>query len=407
MNTNNYEAIREKCINCNSKKVNDIIDLGWQPFADTFIPERFNSSIEKIYPLICSLCQKCKNIQLKYITDAFQRYNNFEYSYTSSNSNFSKEHWDNFFKDSLKIVQLDKRSNVLEIGCNDSYLLKKYKKLSSGIYGVDASKKMVDLSRKKFGLKVFHNLFDKNLVQYFLSKKIKFKLIIANNVFNHMNEPNQCLKNIYKVMEKDGKFIFEVPYWADTINNFRYDQIYHEHVTYFTVQSTYNLLKQNDFKIDDVSIEDYHGKSLRIVASKYYKNNLKNFKKIIDNEKKNGLFELGKYKKFTRKIIQNRNNLIFKILKLKKENKKIIFIGAAAKSNTFLNFHSLDNKIVDYITDTAKNKIGKLTPMSRIKIVHDDKLINEKNAFVMILIWNMKHIIENKLKKINRNLKFL
>ena len=32
--------LRSSCIVCHSKKINDIIDLGWQPFADTFIPEK-------------------------------------------------------------------------------------------------------------------------------------------------------------------------------------------------------------------------------------------------------------------------------------------------------------------------------------------------------------------------------
>ena len=45
--------------------------------------------------------------------------------------------------------------------------------------------------------------------------------------------------------------------------------------------------------------------------------------------------------------------------------------------------------------------------MSRIIVKNDDELKNERNAYVMILIWNMKKIIENKLKILNKNLKFL
>ena len=400
-------SIRSNCIVCGSKKIKDIINLDWQPFADTFIPKKNQNKIESLYPLICSLCENCKNIQLKYITDAFERYNNFEYSYTSANSNFSREHWDEFYESSKNLVNLNKKSNILEIGCNDCYLLNKYKSKTLNLYGIDASKKMVNYSRKKFRYKIFHNLFDSKIVKFFLSKKIKFQLIVANNVFNHMNDPNACLKNIYKVLDTKGIFIFEVPYWLDTIKNMKYDQIYHEHVTYFTVQSAYNLLKRNDFKIVSVSVENYHGKSLRIVASKkYFKSNI-NIKKYIDYEKANGLFDIKKYELFSRKIILNKNKLIKKILELKLKGKKIILIGAAAKSNTFINFHKLDYNTIDYVTDTSRSKIGKYTPMSRIIIKHDDNLKNEKNAYVMILIWNMKKIILNKLKMINKDLKFL
>ena len=153
--------------------------------------------------------------------------------------------------------------------------------------------------KKILKLNVFHNLFDEKIIKYFRSKKIKFNLIIANNVFNHMNNPNSTLKNIYKVLDKNGRFIFEVPYWLDTIKNKRYDQIYHEHVTYFTVKSAYNLLKKNDFKIENFSIEDYHGKSLRIIASKKFENKRYNLlEKQIKIEKNIGLFDLKKYKIF-------------------------------------------------------------------------------------------------------------
>ncbi len=400
-------STRSNCIVCGSKSIKDIINLGWQPFADTFIPKKNKNKLEKLYPLVCSLCKNCKNIQLKFVTDAFERYNNFEYSYTSANSNFSRRHWDEFYKKTRNFINLDKNSNILEIGCNDCYLLNKYKTHTKNLYGIDASKKMVDYSRKKYKLKVFHNLFDSKIVKFFLSKKIKFKIIIANNVFNHMNNPNLCLKNIYKVLDTNGVFIFEVPYWLDTIKSMRYDQIYHEHVTYFTLQSAYNLLKKNDFNIELVSIENYHGKSLRIIAKKKYTGlNLK-FQKFINSERAIGLFDTKQYELFSKKINESRNKLIKKIISLKSKGKKIIFIGAAAKSNTFINFHKLDFNTINYITDTSKSKINKLTPMSRIIIKHDDELKKEKNAYVMILIWNMKTIIVNKLRLINRNLKFL
>ena len=136
-------------------------------------------------------------------------------------------------------------------------------------------------------------------------------------------------------------------------------------------------------------------------------NNRNKYKKLIASEKNYGLFEIKKYIFFSNDILKKRNKLISKVIKLKMLGNKIIFIGAAAKSNTFINYHMLDHKIIDYITDTSKNKIGKLTPMSRIEIKHDDCLKFEKKAYVMILIWNMQKIIKQKLNRLNRNLNFL
>ena len=81
--------LRKKCLMCNSLKLNDIINLGMHPFADTFIPKSKIHLSEKVHPLIVQLCKSCKNIQLKCQTKPEERYQDYEYSYTSSNSNFA------------------------------------------------------------------------------------------------------------------------------------------------------------------------------------------------------------------------------------------------------------------------------------------------------------------------------
>ena len=83
-------------------------------------------------------------------------------------------------------------------------------------------------------------------------------------------------------------------------------------------------------------------------------------------------------------------------------------IGAAAKANTFLNYVGLDNKIVNFMTDASKYKIGKFTPKTRIPIYSDNKISKiSRNIVAIILSWNISDILENKLKKLNKRLKFI
>ena len=42
---------RENCLVCDSKNLEEIINLGIQPFADTFIPKSRLSEPDKVYPL--------------------------------------------------------------------------------------------------------------------------------------------------------------------------------------------------------------------------------------------------------------------------------------------------------------------------------------------------------------------
>ena len=102
-------------------------------------------------------------------------------------------------------------------------------------YGCDASKFICDLS-KKSNLKILNFIFNlKN------SRKIKKKIgfvdyVIANNVLNHSNNPDNFIKGVKNILNDDGYFIFEQPYWLDMIKTSRIDQIYHEHITYFTLK---------------------------------------------------------------------------------------------------------------------------------------------------------------------------
>ena len=40
-----------------------------------------------------------------------------------------------------------------------------------------------------------------------------YKIIIANNVLNHSNNPISFVRNVKKILSIDGIFVFEVPYW--------------------------------------------------------------------------------------------------------------------------------------------------------------------------------------------------
>ena len=385
-----------------------IFDLGKHPFADTFIAKKDLKKKEPIYPLRCVLDKESGCIFNEVITSDKKRYNLYDYSYTSSNSNYSKSYWKEYADQFKKKYYY--RGKILEVGCNDGYLLQHLNKKGFETYGCDASKFISNLSKDK-KIKVMNYIFDfKN------SKKIKKKIgkvdyIIANNVVNHSNNPNDFVKGVKNLLNDDGYFIFEQPYWLDMMKTSRIDQIYHEHITYFTLKFSKWLLKRNGMFLHDYEITHYHGGSLRIIAKKNIEFNNENEKKInkgINKEVKFGLFDRNIYQNINTKLQNKKKSLYKKINYYKKKDYKIIGIGAAAKANTFLCYFGLNNKIVDFITDASKFKIGKSTPKTRIPIYADEKLkrINVK-IVAIILSWNISNILKKKLKKLNKDLKFI
>ncbi len=70
----------------------------------------------------------------------------------------------------------------------------------------------------------------------------------------------------------------------NTIKSCRFDQIYHEHVSYFTVKMAFNLLKEVGLEIVKLQIVNYHGGSIRVFAKKKTNPNLSNKIKYLINK---------------------------------------------------------------------------------------------------------------------------
>jgi 2-polyprenyl-3-methyl-5-hydroxy-6-metoxy-1,4-benzoquinol methylase len=389
-----------------SNKSIKIFDLGMHPYADTFIEKKYLHRNEPVFPLQCYLNPQTGFIFNKIITSSQERYNLFDYSYTSSNSSYSRKYWKNFYKN-IKHKILKKNDKILEIGSNDGYLCKQFQKNGFKIYGIDASRKMSKIANKD-KIKTFNLIFDKKNSEVVKKKAGSFDIIIANNVLNHSNDPFEFVNSVSNILNKSGYFVFEVPYWLNLVKKKQFDQIYHEHINYFTIKAIQHLLKKTKLFITDIENTEYHGGSLRIFCKKNGTQNKALIKKFSNNEIKNKLFQSSTYQIIMDELKVRKYKFLKKILKIKLNKNKIIGIGAAAKANTMINFLKLDNDTIDYVTDISPYKIGKYTPLSRIPIVHD-KILKQfkKKVYVLILSWNITNILIKKIRKLNSNLVFI
>ena len=392
---------RKKCLFCGNNNLSDIINLGSHPLADTFINKSDLHTSDKVYPLIVQICNNCKNIQLKCKTTPEERYQENNYSYTASNSNYSKNYWKTYAEKVLKLHNKKTNIKILEIGSNDGYLLKQFKDKGHNVLGVDASPYIVNIALKnKINTKL--GIFEENFAKKILNKMGKYDVIIANNVFNHSDNPLSFFKGVKKLLSKDGFFIFESPYWLNSIKSGKFDQIYHEHVTYVNVRSINKLAERIDLNIFDTYLSDYHGGSLGIIIKKNKnKKNLQKIKYMINTENSSKLYSNSFYYNFMRKINSRKYIFMENIYKNLIKQKPLICVGAAAKANTFLNFYGLDNKIVNYITDSSVNKIGKYTPLTRIPIEKDEIIKKFKNPNIIFTAWNVSNNLKKIINKIN------
>jgi SAM-dependent methyltransferase len=388
--------------------VTKILDLGQHAYADTFIAEDQLHMSEPVFPLQLFLNPSSGQIQLGYASDAEDRYNLYSYSYTSSNSQTARHHWDEY-ANTIK-NKYNTRGLVVEIGSNDAYLIKQFQDKDTTVLGIDSSQTMCDIAKEK-GVESLAKLFNIDTAVEVAEERGKAAVIIANNVFNHANDPVNFASGVAQLLDKDGIFVFELPYWASMVDSGRFvDMVYHEHISYFTIKSAWNLLQQVGLDIIDFDVVDYHGGSIRVIA-KHTSNNGMPFlvRGAIENETTMGLFDPKFYAQLEKKFIKQRNEWLLNFYQLiaDEPDAVIIGVGAAAKANTWLTWHKLDKTVLNCITDASQFKQGKYTPLSRIPICNDDEFAKHKKPYALVLSWNIGEPLRQALLNINPNTRFI
>lgn len=361
--------IRHKtvCRFCKSTSLILVVDLGFQPLAGEFLDkERIGK--EDFYPLRLYECQKCGLVQMM---DIVPREKLFQ-SFLTSSSQSLIVHFENFAEEMMDRFLPD-GGFVVEIGSNDGTLLKFFKDQGINVLGIEPVEKIAEIAKKK-GLDVITDYFG-----LLVARKIgkRADLVVANNVFAHIDDMKNVMAGIKHILKDNGLFVFEVHTLTDMLDNNRYENIYHEHLSYYTVSALANFLKKWDFEIIEVKRIDTHFGSMRVYAKKYNKDKFVKYQKGIEDNK--------------RKLVQT-------LTDLKNKGKKVIGYGASGKANTLLNYCGITSDLLEYIIDESPLRYGKYTPGSHIPVISLDKADLTKVDVVLILAWNYKKEIKDKLK---------
>ena len=98
------------------------------------------------------------------------------------------------------------KGNVLDIGCNDGLIDLHIKNRVDKITGVDISKNLVDIAKSR---KINAFVCDAENLSPLYRKS--FDTVMILETLEHLENPSKCLKEIKKVLKKDGRLLLTVP----------------------------------------------------------------------------------------------------------------------------------------------------------------------------------------------------
>ncbi len=406
-NKNSLYGLQTSCRICKNQNLKKILSLGETPLANSLLPKQELSKKEELFPLEILYCDNCHLCQLSYVVEPEKMFKN--YVYVTSTTETFKKHFKEMAQELKDEFNLNEGSLAVDIGSNDGLLLKELKNFRVEVIGVEPAENICEIARRNM-IETMCDFFKKEAVESIIKIKGKADIITGNNVFAHISDIDSIAENVKKLLKKDGVFVIEVQYLYDTIKDLTFDNIYHEHLSYYSVLALKEFFQKHDMEIFKVRHIDTHGGSIRVCIQRKggkYPIDI-SVNEIIAKENEAGLNNLKVYEEFAQRVYAVKDKLRKFMQDIKPEGKKIAGYGAPAKATTALNFYGIDNKYIDYIVDDNKLKQGLTVPGVRIPIVSREHLDKNLPDYILILAWNFAdEIIRNNQSYKEKGVKFI
>jgi 2-polyprenyl-3-methyl-5-hydroxy-6-metoxy-1,4-benzoquinol methylase len=385
----------KNCRVCKSDALYKFLDLGHTTPADEF--RRADELEEPIpqFPLNAVICESCGFVQLDYVVDGaylFQK----EYPYESSVTETGRKHYFDFAKSIIDYLGLDNDELVIDVGSNVGVLLEGFKNNGMKVLGIDPAPNIVEKANKR-GIDTMCRFFGEASAKEAFEKKGAASVITGTNVFAHIDDLDDVMRGVKTLLNDKGVFIFESPHLLTLYSNLEYDTIYHEHLSYISISPLVDFFAKFGMEIIKVEKTNIHGGSIRVFIGFIGNNEIDpSVNLVLEEEESAGLKKIENWTNFADRVEQQRQSLLALIRKLKSEGKTIVGLSAPAKGMTLLSHCKIGRETLEYITEKSELKMGKYAPVDKIPIVSDDRLIQDKPDYALLLAWNFsKEIIKN------------
>ena len=228
-------------------------------------------------------------------------------------------------------------------------------------------------------------------------------LVVGNNVLAQVTNLNSFVEGVQVILKPHGVCTMEFPHLLKTMAGNQFDQIYHEHFSYFSALTAEKIFSAQRMRIFEAEELWTHGGSLRIYAchaDDQTHPTAPSVPAIVRRERDAGLDRLETYAAFAKQVHATKRKLLSFLIEAKSRGKSIAGYGAPGKGNTLLNYCGIRTDFLDYTVDRNPYKQGKYLGGTHIPIFPPEKITETKPDYVLILPWNLKDEITAQLSYI-------
>lgn len=248
---------RDKCGGCASPDLREFLDLGKTPLADEF--PKLPSSPDKadVWPLGAAQCGECGLVQLTHVVpDEILWHGDYGFYTGASPSSIAyfKAYADDVALTMARNGPAAERPLVVEIASNDGTFLAAF----------DESARMLGIAPRCLGVEPAHGParacaarglatlmapFSEAEARSIVKADGRASVIVANNVIAHVADLADFVAGLAVLLADDGTAYIEFQYLGDLLLGNGIDLFYHEHRSFFTLNSLANVLDRAGLEI--------------------------------------------------------------------------------------------------------------------------------------------------------------
>lgn len=373
-----------ECRVCGARSVELFLDLGDQPHCNRLIAPAMAARSEPRFPLRVGFCHACTLVQIDHTIPKEEMFS--DYPYVSGTTRSLVAHFAETAARLVRTYGLGPSDLVVDIGSNDGTWLRQYEPGGPRVLGVEPAGNVAAIARAS-GVPTLNRFFDEETADLIVATEGQADLVTAAGVFFHLEELHGVVRGIRTLLKPDGVFVVQAIYLGGMVENTAFDQVYHEHLCYYTLRSLEALLVRHGLEVFDVALVSIHGGSLEAHVGHAGAHPVgESVQAMRAVELDRGYGDFATYRRFAERVVALRHALLGILRDFKAAGRSVYCYGAPAKGATLLNSFGINSDLVPLAAEKNPLKFGQMIPGARIPIV-DEATVSRPDAYLM-LAWN-------------------
>ena len=383
---------RTACRICGSEGLVPILTFG-SMYVSGFVDADASDTIAA--PMNLVLCDRgaggCGLLQLAHTVPPELLYRHYWYRSVTNDS--MRRELAEIVRRAEELVPLAAGDIVLDIGCNDGTLLRSYQTRGIRLCGFEPAENLVVFARQGTD-KVLNEFFNRASYDAAFGAE-KARVITTIAMFYDLDQPQNVVSDIASCLASDGVWINQMAYLPLMLERNAFDNICHEHLTYFSLSTLVRLYATAGLEVFDIELNEVNGGSFRIYArhagsgvggSDEFRGArvaaLEQFEASLNLDHR----EI--YDRFADRVRSIKDELNQFLRSAVAAGKKVYGYGASTKGNTLLQFFGLDDSVITAIAERNPEKWGKRTVATNIPIISEEQARRERPDYMLVLPWH-------------------